>query len=138
MVSFNSDMDEYLSRKRRETDVKKAKKLPSKMETNTNTEDYSEDMGDETMEEESSHGKKKSVFSRIKEWLSFDENDEEVVDMPQEEVHSLLFDDMKEALKIQNKWLNKLPSDVKKEFKGSEDFKRYKEILEKHNLIKKG
>jgi hypothetical protein len=138
MVSFNSDMDEYLSRKRRNNDLKKTKKTPLKMEKSNDTEDYREDLGDDTMEAESSHGKKKGVFSMIKEWLSFDDNEEEPSAESEEEMPSPQFEDMKEALKIQNKWLNRLPSDAKKEFKASDDFKRYKSILEKHNLIKKG
>jgi len=44
--------------------------------------------------------------------------------------------DIKEALKIVNKWMGKLPPKKLQEFKNSEDFTRYKDLLKKHNLIK--
>ncbi len=44
--------------------------------------------------------------------------------------------DLINLLKIQQRWLDKLPADKKKEFKTSEDFKTYKEVLKKYELIK--
>jgi hypothetical protein len=42
-----------------------------------------------------------------------------------------------EVLKIMHKWLNELPPGKKRSFKASNDFKKYKEVLEKHGLVKK-
>ena len=44
--------------------------------------------------------------------------------------------DLKEALKIQNKWLKRLSSDDIADFKASEDYYNYKQILKKYGLIK--
>ncbi|HJX05320.1 MAG TPA: hypothetical protein VJ461_01275 [Candidatus Nanoarchaeia archaeon] len=42
-----------------------------------------------------------------------------------------------EVIKIMHKWLNELPPGKKRSFKASSDFQKYKEILEKHGLVKK-
>jgi len=123
-IGFNSDMDNYLSRKRQDSTYYEHKKQ---------REDAVAE--DETMEDDESYEEKKEskgIISRIKGWLSFDDEEEEAP----EETNNVP-DDLLEALKIQNKWLKQLPSPVMKEFKSSEDYRRYKEILETYNLLKK-
>ncbi|MFC1648580.1 hypothetical protein ACFL1B_03920 [Nanoarchaeota archaeon] len=44
--------------------------------------------------------------------------------------------DMKQVLKLAHRWLEKLPSEHKKDFKESEDFQLYLATLEKYGLIK--
>lgn len=50
---------------------------------------------------------------------------------------NVLDQDVKETLKILHKWLEKLPGNELKEFKTSEDFQKYKYILDKYGLIKR-
>ena len=78
--------------------------------------------------------KEKGFFSRLFSWM---EGDDQVVSKEVEKKAVDLNEDLKDALKIQNKWLQKLSGDKIREFKGSGDYKRYKEILEKYDLIKK-
>ena len=103
-------------------------------------EEEKAEIKEEEKELEEYSGKKgKSLFGTIKSWLSFDEdNDTEVKEDAAEEKRekSSVPEDIKEALKIQNRWMMKLPAKELKEFKASEDYKLYKEILKKHNLIK--
>ncbi|MFH2020351.1 MAG: hypothetical protein ABIJ34_02990 [archaeon] len=139
-ISFNSEMDSYMSRRRQENrtvetqEVKKPKSLLSKVSGR-----FSE--GDDNMEKNNDAAvendvKPKGLLSRIKNWLSFDD-DEDNDDTASEQTQKTLPDDLLEALKIQNKWLKQLPSPVIREFKGSDDFKRYKEILDKYGVLKK-
>jgi hypothetical protein len=81
---------------------------------------------------------KKGIIEKIKSWLYLDNNnDEEIYEEDEEIVDSDVEDEIKEVLKIQNKWLSRLPNRKIREFKESKDYERYKEILEKYNLIRK-
>jgi len=73
-----------------------------------------------------------TIVERIKRWLYI--QDEMPLD---EEEKSLVDEEIKTALKIQNKWLSQLSNKKIKEFKESEDYDKYKEILDKYKLIKK-
>jgi len=79
--------------------------------------------------------RKKDLLSKLFGWLGGEE------DTAAEEVaiqaHAEVNEDLKDALKIQNKWLQKLPAQSIRDFKASEDYKRYREILEKYKLLKK-
>ncbi|MFP4524206.1 MAG: hypothetical protein ACLFO2_02755 [Candidatus Woesearchaeota archaeon] len=46
-------------------------------------------------------------------------------------------EDVKDVLKLVHKWLEELPPAKLNEFKQSEDFRRYKSVLEKYGLIRK-
>ena len=74
-----------------------------------------------------------SIVDKIKRWLYIQD------EMPLDEVEDreMVDEEIKTALKIQNKWLSQLSNKKIKEFKDSEDYEKYKEILEKYNLIKK-
>jgi hypothetical protein len=54
-----------------------------------------------------------------------------------EEVVPIMDEDVKEVLKILHRWLEKLPPQELKAFKTSQDFSKYKDILEKYDLIRK-
>lgn len=60
------------------------------------------------------------------------EEDYEVV-----ETAPALDEDVKEVLKITFKWLKAMDSELIEEIKGSEDFEKYKKLLDKYGLIKK-
>ncbi|MBD3204069.1 hypothetical protein GF327_07260 [Candidatus Woesearchaeota archaeon] len=81
------------------------------------------------------------ILSKILDFFrfSYDEyDDENDFEFEQEKVsQEILPEDVKNIIKIQHKWINKLPSEKIKEFKKSEDFKLYKDILQKYNLIKR-
>ncbi|MEM2138889.1 MAG: hypothetical protein QXM96_01930 [Candidatus Woesearchaeota archaeon] len=89
---------------------------------------------DENLEVNEKSKKRKSFFDKIKSWFSEEaEYDEESDEVKEKEE---LPEDLKEILKIQNKWLSKLPQEELHNFKNSEDYKKYKETLKKYNLIK--
>lgn len=46
-------------------------------------------------------------------------------------------EDVKDVLKLVHKWLEQLPPAKLNEFKQSEDFRKYKSVLEKYGLIRK-
>jgi len=46
-------------------------------------------------------------------------------------------EDVKDVLKLVHKWLEELPPAKLNEFKQSEDFRKYKSVLEKYGLIRK-
>jgi len=90
-------------------------------------------------------GKKKSIFAKIIQLMRIKRDPE---DIPEEEVANSMGEsiyedgsyvvpqDIKEAMRIQNSWLRKLPHNLMTGFKNSEDYKRYQEILKKYDLIK--
>lgn len=54
----------------------------------------------------------------------------------EEEVIPQIDEDVKRVLKIIHKWLNRLPTRVRDEFKKSNDFREYKELLEKYGVAR--
>lgn len=100
--------------------------IESKPERETQEEQEFEEMEDKP---------KQSIFAKIRSFLYFQKDNEEII-LEGEEFETLVDDEIKEALKIQNKWLKELPASKIREFKCSKDYEKYKEILEKYNLIK--
>jgi hypothetical protein len=45
-------------------------------------------------------------------------------------------EEMKQFLKTMHRWITQLPPEKQQEFKSSEDFKVYTDMLRKYNLIK--
>lgn len=82
---------------------------------------------------------KKGIIEKIKSWLYLDNDDveENMYDNEVEVEQNGVEDEIKEVLKIQNRWISKLPNRKIREFKESKDYERYVEILEKYNLIRK-
>ena len=77
--------------------------------------------------------KRKGLLSRIIDLFTFTYDEFEEDYFSEEDIK----EELKKVIKIQHKWINKLGPEKIKEFKNSEDFFEYKEILEKYNLIKK-
>lgn len=91
--------------------------------------------------------KKQNVFSKIlskiRNSMRRDPDDippEEVAETMGESIYEegsfIVPQDIKEAMRIQNNWLKKLPNNLMMSFKNSEDYKHYQEILQKYGLIK--
>jgi len=144
--NFNVEMDSYLSRRKKDLPQKEEIKVVDEpMEEQEEKQpaerrnifqkfldfvagESIQPVEDEELDEEEFEERPRpTIFGRLSGWMSKDE------EPPSQPVVS---DDLVEALKIQNKWLAKLPGDKIREFKASEDYKKYKEILKKYNLIK--
>ncbi|MBN1502499.1 hypothetical protein JW930_03065 [Candidatus Woesearchaeota archaeon] len=82
---------------------------------------------------------KRGAFSSIFDWLFIDKEEDETEGFEEESnapEESQIPEDIKEALKIQHKWLEKLSAKRIKEFKESDDYSNYRLILEKYKLIR--
>ncbi len=91
----------------------------------TEDPDFEEEIEEEIEETEGFFEKLLSLFRKKEPVEEYDDEQEEPED-----------NDLKEVFKIITKWLNFLPPHKLNEFKKSEDFKKYKEFLLKHKLIK--
>lgn len=97
-------------------------------------EDYEDE---KELEEYSEKSSRKGVFSSIRQWFAGDgEKASETKTAEASPQEHAISDDIKEVIKIQNRWLMKLPVKTIKDFKDSEDYRVYKETLRKYNLIK--
>jgi len=85
------------------------------------------------MSEEALEHKKEGVVKRFFNFFTPSDKEEEE---PMEEAPETLDDDVKEVLKISLKWIEHLPRHKLKEFRESEDFQKYKDVLIKHGLVK--
>jgi hypothetical protein len=93
-----------------------------------------DDMEEDVEElEEQIEEKKESIFKKLLNVFKTNPKDEV------EEFDEMLDlnEDVKEVIKILTNWIKQLPLDKLKEFKNSEDFQKYKEVLNNYNLIKK-
>ncbi|NTV23083.1 MAG: hypothetical protein HGA85_01755 [Nanoarchaeota archaeon] len=157
---FNVDMDIYLKDRKKETAVEESKKAPEEFSAEEKEyysekkpifkkvldfidkeeeEDQDKEEKEEEKELDSYQKPKKGFFSSIKGWLTGgeEEGDSNNSDAPAGKNKSqTIQEDVKAVLKIQNKWLLKLPPEEIREFKNSEDYKVYKDTLKKYNLIK--
>lgn len=70
-------------------------------------------------------------------WFSKKTEDEDYDMMESAAAQPVLDDDVKEVLKITFKWLKQMDPDVVEEIKASQDFEKYKAVLDKYGLIKK-
>jgi hypothetical protein len=91
--------------------------------------------GEDEKELEKYDKKNKGILTSVKEFFSREDNDEPK-EQKIEESKSSLPEDIKEILRIQNKWLMMLPGRTIREFKESDDYRVYKETLQKYGLIK--
>ncbi len=73
-----------------------------------------------------------SLFRRAKT----EEVDEEEIEEVELDENELLQKETREALRMIHKWIGRLPPDQINAFKRSPDFQKYKDILNKYNLIK--
>jgi len=139
---FNKELDEYLEKRRSfvEEDeivvrtIKPRKKAKIEVVEEERTPDDVEDVEQEKVIrkpwwvrlKESLFGTKQ-YYVVEKESLLSDEVEEEPLKVP---------DDIVEIIKIQHRWLLKLSPQKLMEFRNSEDFKRYKEVLEKYGIAR--
>ena len=96
-------------------------------------EDNTEEM--QRIANEALPNKKESLFSKLFRSHRVTETEEEDINMPIEE--DVLEPQTLEAFKIAGKWLMRLDTEVKREFKESADYVKYRAFLEKYNLAKK-
>jgi hypothetical protein len=92
---------------------------------------------DSELEEEYDEGaREKGIIGRFIDrlFVSTKESDEEQAEDVMETVDK--FDDLKKVAEISTKVMKMLPKDKLNELKSSDDFKNFKEILKKHDLIK--
>lgn len=91
--------------------------------------------------------KRSGLFSRLFSFLNFGgrSRGEYEEDIPEDQVKEQLkaqeekdslYKETRETLKILHKWINRLPPQQIEAFKRSPDFQKYKELLDKYNLIK--
>jgi len=139
-------MDAYLSKRRKPS--KKRKKTAEKEFREEEKQYYSESffqkimnyilgepIKEEIPEEVEIEEEKKELeeYNEKRDRFSFLRN---IFSSEKKEEPKIIPDDIREVLKIQNKWIRKLPSELIKKFKESEDYNNYKETLKKYNLIK--
>ena len=127
-------LDFILGEETSKPDVKEIEEIEEEIE-----EEIKEDKEFEEELEEIDEKPKKGFFQRIKQLFFYNKNQEDLTyeEIETQEVKPDINEEIKEALKIQNRWLTRLSSKEIKRFKQSEDYVRYVEILEKHNLLKK-
>jgi hypothetical protein len=71
-------------------------------------------------------------------WTPKKDEYEETVDiMPSAKEDDKPSPEVIEALKISGKWLSRLDADAKKEFRESQDYQKYRSLLQKWGLTKK-
>ena len=99
--------------------------LGDEKEKNEMTEDKKDDV-----EEERTVKAKKGLFSFMDDWFGEENQKDETKEV------SLVPEDIKDVLRLQNKWLAKLPPSAIMEFKDSGDYVVYKETLKKYKLLK--
>lgn len=75
--------------------------------------------------------KKLRLFSRTKE-----PTDDDMVEECGDAISVEMDGDVRDILKVMHNWLERLPPHEKKQFKMSEDFIKYKELLKRYGLIK--
>lgn len=100
---------------------------------------------DEELEEEFDEFKedvkkpKGGIFKHVVGWIFADDiprKKESVQEATSDIKEPALGEDIKEVLKIQHKWLEKLSKKTIKEFRESDDYITYRTVLEKYNLIR--
>lgn len=115
-------------------EMDKLESMEDEVEAIEEKEDELEEM-EEELEERRESILQKIMFSLKLAKRKHDHELEEDFEEREEQVHELE-EDVKNVLKIAHSWLEKLPPRAKKEFKTSNDFEKYKGILEKYGLVK--
>lgn len=101
-------------------------------------EDMEEDIEELDAEIEELEEERESLWSRfLRSMRSSRRSEGEIKDDLLDEVVPVMDEEMKETLKLLHKWLEKLPPSDMNAFKRSDDFQRYKSMLEKYGLVKR-
>lgn len=152
---FNKDLDEYLSKrfdkggedffskvkKRFKSNMKGKKKIPERVELEEKepeveiVKEESEEIEEEEFEEKPGFWQRLFGWSRSNNY--YEEELEQEPDSLESSEKKDELEEIKQVIKILHKWLEQLPSDKINQFKRSDDFKKYKESLDKLGLIKK-
>jgi hypothetical protein len=122
--------------RRRIPDEARVKKLSRKDEEElTEMEEELEQIQEAEDElEEEREGILKRFFRRL--WMAGRKEQNEDIVLEEAEQPSIIEEEIKEVLKDIHKWLENLPKDKKAEFRKSEDFRKYKDLLKKLGMIK--
>ena len=105
------------------------------------SEDIEHELHELEKEEERHHQKERGFFARLFGKKPKEPTQEEI-DALTANTHSepeqpVLPEDAKEAIRTLHKWLEQLPQKRLEEFKNSEDFQHYKEVLTKYGMVRK-
>ena len=73
----------------------------------------------------------------IMKWFSSSKEQEDDYETVQQPAQPVIDEDVKEVLKITFKWLKQMDPETVDEIKASEDFEKYKKVLDKYGLIKR-
>jgi len=91
-------------------------------------------------EEENLVEKRENMLTKFFSKVNFLKSKRMEADQPEPEERDdeepVLDQEVIEVIKIGHKWLNELPPGAKRRFKTSDDFQKYKEVLEKYGLVK--
>ena len=107
------------------------------------SEDIEHELRELEREEERHRQKEKGFFARLFGGKKPKEPTQEEIDAltaaraPIEPLEPTLPEDAKEAIRTLHRWLEHLPSRKLEEFKNSEDFQHYKEVLSKYGMVRK-
>ncbi|MEK6963971.1 MAG: hypothetical protein AABX70_06075 [Nanoarchaeota archaeon] len=105
------------------------------------SEDIEHELKELQKEEERHHPKEQGFFSRLfgkkQKEPSQEEIDALTANLPSEPEEPTLPEDAKEAIRTLHRWLEQLPQKRLEEFKNSEDFQHYKEVLQKYGMVRK-
>lgn len=105
-------------------------------------EEVEKELKELAQEEERHFKKEQGFFARLFGKKPKEPTQEEIdalaaSNVKAEEEQPTLPEDVKEAIRTLHRWLEKLPAKRLEEFKASEDFQQYKEVLTKYGLVKK-
>ena len=123
-----------------EEDIEESEELkPEEMKELEHVEDEIEEVEKEEEElQEEREGLIKTFMKKLRffEKKHKEPGEEEMVEEIGDAISVKMDDDVREVLKVMHKWLERLPPHEIKQFKLSEDFVKYKDILKKYGLIK--
>ena len=99
-----------------------------------------EEVKDIKQEEEGLVEKRENMLTKFFSKVNFLKSKRMAPDQPEQEEREdeepVLDQDVIEVIKIGHRWLNELPPGKKRSFKASDDFQKYKAVLEKYGLVK--
>lgn len=160
-MGMNSDMDRYLRERRRSKGFYEPAKPPfwsswfapseriaeeEKMVLDTMEHDIKK--GEEQLERvheveeklEEQQEERVSLYQRFMRLFQREQQvEEEIQELKTETVvnDTAVSDDFRALAQIQMRWLDRMPTRIKEEFKTSDDYQRYVEILQRRGVVKR-
>jgi hypothetical protein len=139
---FNRELDHYIDKRRKimgETPYTQ-QTIEKEEEDLKVAEEQMEEIEDEDMQEieEVPQQKKPSFFARLFQRVSTSKEEVEIEEGIEvvEVSHEKVDEDVRLVLKLSYQWLSYLPKSKLDQFKESQDFETYKDVLKKYGLIK--